>query len=148
MMVLRESSTIMIELHLYTSINYSFNIDYLLLLNSGHPHQQLPVGIPKRLACRSLICPHVHISNSVSMELNSTLSLIDFLNKHEKPTMPKGWETGPLIISRTIEITVPSSDNRNIEVVEANFRQCVLNEYNIKINYPSDWIRKTVTQIL
>jgi serine/threonine-protein kinase len=57
--------------------------------------------------------------------------------------MPKGWETRPLVISRTIEITVPSVDNRNIEAVEANFRQCVLNEYNIKINYPSDWNKKT-----
>ena len=49
----------------------------------------------------------------------------------------------PLVISQTIEIKAPSSDNINIEVVEANFRECILKEFNIKINYPSIWIRKT-----
>jgi hypothetical protein len=38
-----------------------------------------------------------------------------------------------------------SSENKSNEVVEPNFLECLLPEYNIKINYPSSWIRRDDT---
>ena len=41
--------------------------------------------------------------------------------------------------------TVESSNKVDTEVVEQSFRECILKEYNIKINYPSTWTRRDDT---